>query len=173
MIIRKLMLCGAAKRNALKLRRDLEGFTDRRLPQQDGDASFKRVLGSTRTTHEASKLPQCHCRAEDDQRPHDRRHPNHRKLITEAAEGVVPLEQPGLHHISWGYRDEGGQTVHVSKGNGGRHTSQKEECQGEPPKPDPHHKRNSTPEDGRRQLQAHVRRRPTNQGSDRWRADLT
>ena len=30
---------------ALKLRRDIDDFTNRRLPQQDGAVSFERVLG--------------------------------------------------------------------------------------------------------------------------------
>jgi len=45
---------------ALKLRRRLEGFTNRRLPQQDGAASFKRLLGSDFTYATSSACVEAH-----------------------------------------------------------------------------------------------------------------
>jgi len=96
-----------------------------------GAGSFRRVLGSTGVEHEASKQPHRHGRAEDDQRPHDGRHPNHRNLITKTAEGMVRLEQPGLNQVARGDRDEGGRIVHVRKGHRGRDAREKEECHGD------------------------------------------
>src|SRR2546430_16299503 len=93
-----------------------------------GAVSFRRVLGSTSEAHKASQQPHCHGCAEDDQRPHNRRHPNHRNLITKTAEGTVGLEQPGLNQVSRGYRDEGGQSVHVSNGDRGCDAGEKEGC---------------------------------------------
>jgi len=103
------------------------------------------MLGRTGSAQEASNQPHCQGRAEDDECPHDRRHSNHRNGITKTAEGTVGLEQPGLNQVSRGYRDEGGQIVHVSKGHRGHDANQKEECHGDVSQADPHQSLTVTP----------------------------
>ena len=105
----------------------------------------KLISGSTGAEHEATKQPYRHDRAEYDQRPHDRRHPNHRNLITKTAEGPVRFEQPGLNYVARGYRDEGGQRAHVINGYRSSDANEKEECESDVPQADPHQSLSVTP----------------------------
>ena len=92
-----------------------------------GGVSFSRLLGSTRTVHEEAQQPQRHDGAQDDQRPYNRRHSNHRSLITQPAQGSVCLKEPGLNQIPRGYRDECGEIVHVTERQRGCDARDKEE----------------------------------------------